>query len=94
MITRRDLVAAITAASITLACVSVAQQPGGLLDSTAWKWPDLQAKETDVGELRVKESDRIQRIVALLRDFGVEVEEKPEGFRVEGKPEGQLRAAP
>jgi quercetin dioxygenase-like cupin family protein len=52
MITRRDLVAAITAASITLACVSVAQQPGGLLDSTAWKWPDLQAKETDVGELR------------------------------------------
>src|SRR5678815_2073565 len=52
MITRRDLVAGITAAGITLACVSVAQEPGALLDSTAWKWQDLQAKKTDVGELR------------------------------------------
>jgi quercetin dioxygenase-like cupin family protein len=52
MIKRRDLVDAITAAAITLACVSVAQQPGGLLDSTAWKWQDLPAKRTDVGELR------------------------------------------
>ena len=52
MITRRDLIAAVTAACITLACVSVAQQPGGPLDSTAWRWQDLQAKKTDVGELR------------------------------------------
>jgi len=52
MITRRDLIAAVTAACITLACVSVAQESGGLLDSTAWKWQDLQAKKTDVGELR------------------------------------------
>ncbi|HEX6396147.1 MAG TPA: cupin domain-containing protein [Steroidobacteraceae bacterium] len=52
MITRRDLAAAITAAGITLACVSVAQESGGPLDSTAWKWQDLQAKKTDVGELR------------------------------------------
>ena len=52
MLTRRDLAAAISAAAITLACVSVAQQPGGLLDSTAWQWQDLQAKKTDVGELR------------------------------------------
>jgi len=53
MITRRDLVAALVAASITLACVSVAApEPGGLLDSTAWKWQDLQAKKTEVGELR------------------------------------------
>jgi XRE family transcriptional regulator, regulator of sulfur utilization len=52
MITRRDLIAAVTAAGITLACVSVAQQSGGVLDSTAWKWQDLQAKKTDVGELR------------------------------------------
>jgi quercetin dioxygenase-like cupin family protein len=52
MITRRDLAAAISAAAITLACVSVAQQPGELLDSTAWPWQDLQAKKTDVGELR------------------------------------------
>jgi len=52
MITRRDLIAAITAAGITLACVSVAQESVGPLDSTAWKWQDLQAKKTDVGELR------------------------------------------
>ena len=52
MITRRDLVAAITAAGITLACVSVAQESGSLLESTAWQWKDLQAKKTDVGELR------------------------------------------
>jgi 3-phosphoshikimate 1-carboxyvinyltransferase len=48
---------------------------------------------SDVGELRVKESDRIARVVALLRDFGLNVEESPEGFRVEGRPEGALRAA-
>ena len=52
MITRRDLVAALVAAGITMACVSVAQESGGLLDSTAWKWPDMQVKKTDVGELR------------------------------------------
>ena len=52
MITRRDLIAAIVASGITLACVSVAQNTSGLLDSTAWKWEDMQAKKTDVGELR------------------------------------------
>jgi XRE family transcriptional regulator, regulator of sulfur utilization len=52
MITRRDLVAALVASGITMACVSVAQESGGLLDSTAWRWQDMQAKKTDVGELR------------------------------------------
>ncbi len=53
MITRRDLVAALVASSITLACVSMAaQEPAGLLESTAWKWEDMPAKKTDVGELR------------------------------------------
>ena len=52
MITRRDLAAALVAAGITMACVSVAQESGGLLDSTAWKWQDMQAKKTGVGELR------------------------------------------
>jgi quercetin dioxygenase-like cupin family protein len=52
MITRRDLAAALVASGITMACVSVAQESGGLLDSTAWKWQDMQAKKTDVGELR------------------------------------------
>jgi len=48
---------------------------------------------SDVGELRVKESDRIARVVALLRDFGVSAEESEEGFVVEGRPDGRLRAA-
>ena len=52
MITSRDLAAALIAAGITLTCVSVAQEPARLLDSTAWQWADLQPKKTDVGELR------------------------------------------
>ena len=52
MITRRDLVAAAIAAGITLACVSLADEPAKLLDSTAWNWADFTAKKTPVGELR------------------------------------------
>jgi XRE family transcriptional regulator, regulator of sulfur utilization len=52
MIKRRDIFTAVIASGITLACVSVAQQPAGLLDSTAWKWEDMQARKTEVGELR------------------------------------------
>ena len=32
--------------------VDGADEPGKLLDSTAWNWSDLTAKKTDVGELR------------------------------------------
>ena len=39
-----------------------------------------------VGEMRVKESDRISLMVAGLRACGVEVEEEPEGFIVTGGP--------
>ncbi|MFC2170089.1 3-phosphoshikimate 1-carboxyvinyltransferase [Acidobacteriota bacterium] len=35
-------------------------------------------------ELRVKESDRIQAIVSNLRKMGVEIEEKEDGFIIEG----------
>jgi len=52
MITKRDLAAAAIAMSCTLACVSLAEEPGKLLDSTAWNWSDLSAKKTAVGELR------------------------------------------
>jgi quercetin dioxygenase-like cupin family protein len=52
MITRRDFASALVAAGITLVCVSMAQEPARLLDSTAWQWADLQPKKTDVGELR------------------------------------------
>lgn len=39
---------------------------------------------SDVGELRVKESDRVRSTCGLLRALGVTVEEEPEGFRVRG----------
>lgn len=54
------------------------------------------AGETDFGdaaELRVKESDRIATTVAMLRAFGVEVEERSDGFTVSGNPEAPLKAA-
>ena len=38
----------------------------------------------DVGELRVKESDRVRSTCGLLRALGVGVEEEPEGFSVHG----------
>lgn len=41
----------------------------------------------DAGELRVKESDRIATTVAMLRGFGVTVEERQDGFAVEGRQE-------
>jgi len=47
----------------------------------------------DAAELRVKESDRIATTCAMLRAFGVEVEERPDGFTVAGDPERTLRAA-
>jgi XRE family transcriptional regulator, regulator of sulfur utilization len=52
MITKRDLATAVIAASVTLACVSMADEPGKVLDSTAWLWSDLKPNKTDVGERR------------------------------------------
>src|SRR4051794_15411278 len=52
MITKRDLIAAVIAASCTLACVSLADEPRKLLDSSAWNWSDFTAKKTEVGERR------------------------------------------
>ena len=40
------------AASITLACVSIADEAKQVLDSTAWKWPEIAARDTDVGQFR------------------------------------------
>jgi len=40
----------------------------------------------DLAELRVKESDRITAVVRELRRAGVDVEEKAEGFIVQGNP--------
>ncbi|MGC4069276.1 MAG: hypothetical protein QM784_32425 [Polyangiaceae bacterium] len=48
---------------------------------------------SDVAELRVKESDRIATMAAMLRNFGVDGEERPDGLRIEGNPDCPLKAA-
>jgi quercetin dioxygenase-like cupin family protein len=52
MLTRRDSLVAAIAATVTLACASMAEEPKPQLDSTAWKWPDITARDTDVGQYR------------------------------------------
>ncbi len=47
----------------------------------------------DAAELRVKESDRIERLVRLLRAFGVPCEPLPDGLRLQGSGGKPLRAA-
>jgi 3-phosphoshikimate 1-carboxyvinyltransferase len=47
----------------------------------------------DVGELRVKESDRIATMAMVLRAFGVTCDEQPDGMAIQGRPEGALQAA-
>lgn len=46
----------------------------------------------DAAELRVKETDRIATVVAELRALGARIEERPDGFVVEGPTE--LHSAP
>jgi len=38
----------------------------------------------DAAELRVKESDRIGTLATELRKFGAQIEERPDGFSIEG----------
>jgi XRE family transcriptional regulator, regulator of sulfur utilization len=52
MFTRRDSMVALLAASLTLACVSLAENAKSALDSTAWKWEDIPVRKTEVGERR------------------------------------------
>jgi len=47
----------------------------------------------DAKELRVKESDRIAALAEGLRQMGAQVEEFPDGIRVEGRSAGKLRGA-
>jgi 3-phosphoshikimate 1-carboxyvinyltransferase len=42
----------------------------------------------DASELRVKESDRIHALASELGKMGVAVEERPDGFRIAGRPPG------
>ena len=47
----------------------------------------------DASELRLKESDRVAVLAENLRRMGAQVEERPDGLRVEGQSAGQLRGA-
>ncbi|MGZ5971332.1 MAG: 3-phosphoshikimate 1-carboxyvinyltransferase, partial [Polyangiales bacterium] len=47
----------------------------------------------DAAELRVKESDRVATMVEVLKAFGVDARELPDGMEIDGKPTGPLRAA-
>jgi 3-phosphoshikimate 1-carboxyvinyltransferase len=54
---------------------------------------DGQSQFMDVGELRVKESDRLATMASVLRAFGLKCEEMPDGILIEGCPNGLLKAA-
>lgn len=47
----------------------------------------------DAQELRVKESDRIAALAENLRRMGAQVEERPDGLRIEGRAAGKLCGA-
>jgi 3-phosphoshikimate 1-carboxyvinyltransferase len=47
----------------------------------------------DAGELRIKESDRIAALAENLLRMGANVEERPDGLRVEGRYAGKLHGA-
>ncbi len=47
----------------------------------------------DAAELRVKESDRLATMAEVLRAFGVDARELPDGLEIDGRPTGSLRAA-
>ncbi len=51
-----------------------------------------QSAFLDIGELRVKESDRVATMASVLRSFGVEVEEHEAALVVEGRPDRPLTA--
>lgn len=51
-----------------------------------------ETRIVDAAELRVKESDRLATMATVLRAFGVEADELPDGLVIRGK-EGKLKAA-
>jgi quercetin dioxygenase-like cupin family protein len=65
MFKKRDLLVAGLAVATTLACVSLADEARPVLDSTAWKWQDIQAKDTDVGQYRYVTRQRTRTLEEL-----------------------------
>lgn len=51
---------------------------------------DGETTFSDAGELRVKESDRIKSVVAMLRALGASADELPDGLIVHGRPDSTL----
>jgi 3-phosphoshikimate 1-carboxyvinyltransferase len=56
-------------------------------------YTDQGVEIRDAAELRVKESDRIAVLADNLRRMGAQVEERPDGLRIEGRRAGRLRGA-
>ncbi len=54
---------------------------------------DGETVVADAAELRVKESDRVATTVAMLRAFGVDADERPDGLVVRGRGPAPLPAA-
>lgn len=52
MITRRDVVVALVAASAALGTVAVAQQPTSVMSSTVFDWNTMPVRQTGVGSSR------------------------------------------
>jgi quercetin dioxygenase-like cupin family protein len=52
MITRRDVVVALIAATGALGTAAVAQQPGPVLSSTVFDWNAMTVRQTEVGSSR------------------------------------------
>jgi len=85
-----ELVADVVVRAADLRCTEVR---GDLVPRMIDEFPILavvasQAQGTtvvgDAAELRVKETDRIANIAAELRKLGARIEERPDGFVVEG----------
>ncbi len=60
--------------------------------ATLAAFADGQTVVTDASELRVKESDRVAATARMLRAFGAEIDERPDGWVIAGRGVG-LHAA-
>ena len=52
MITRRDVLVAAAAATVTLGAVAAAPKTPAVLSSSVFEWKEIEAKPTDVGSVR------------------------------------------
>ncbi|GAB4253407.1 MAG: 3-phosphoshikimate 1-carboxyvinyltransferase [Thermoleophilia bacterium] len=85
---------AVTAATSDLAAVEIGGGDVPLMIDELPIWALAAARARgisrlrDARELRVKESDRLAAVAALLRALGIRVEEHDDGLDIEGRPDG------